>query len=82
MLRLKGREQALTNMYDPARDIFTSSEDAPVDPDEDPTERNTNVEARPQAGESVGTMSTPSVDLKENNEARSGSESRVCFESR
>lgn len=68
-------------MYDPARDIFTSSEDAPVDPDEDPTEHNTIVEARPQAGESVGKMSTPSVDPKENSEARPGSESRVCFES-
>ncbi len=69
-------------MYDPARDIFTSSEDPPVNPDDDPTEHNTIVEARPQAGESVGMMSTPSVDPKEDNsEARSGSESRVCFES-
>lgn len=68
-------------MYDPARDIFTSSEDAPVDQNEDPTERNTDAEARPQAGASVKEMPTPSDGLEENSETRRDSESTVCFES-
>lgn len=68
-------------MYDPARDIFTSSEDAPVDQDENPTERNTDVEARPQAEESVKNMSKPDIDLRENGERRPGPEPRVCWKS-
>lgn len=55
-------------MYDPARDIFTSSEDAPVDPDQASTERNADAEPQLQAGEFVQDIAKPSIDLKEKGE--------------
>lgn len=55
-------------MYDPARDIFTSSEDAAVDPDEASKERNADVKPHPQAGEFVQAIAKPSVGLKEKGE--------------
>ncbi len=45
--------KALTIMYDPARDIFTSSEDPPMDPDDESAERSNTTVVQDQQAEGM-----------------------------
>ena len=61
-------------MYDPARDIFTSSEDAPVSPDD---ERSNDLAVQREAEETSQSMPNPSDELREKGETDSRAASRV-----
>ena len=72
-------------MYDPARDIFTSSEDAPVDPDDEPIERRNGIKAQQQGEHPAQSMPNTSNNLREHSNTVSNmgvSERFVNFASR